>query len=43
MEKVGGKIGYLEGFHILAALKISLSSSFILREPKLEIAHSGGL
>lgn len=41
--KAWRKISYLEEFHILVALKESLSPSFILRKPKLEIADSGGL
>lgn len=37
-EKAGEEMGYLERFHIVIALKISLSSSFILWKLKLEIA-----
>lgn len=37
-EKAGEEMGYLERFHILIALKISLSSSFISWKLKLEIA-----
>lgn len=35
---LGEKTSYLQEFHILVVLKVSLSCSFILRQPKLETA-----